>query len=72
MSKPDWEGFGRAIVEEWPTGDIDGGFLWDMALLHSLVVEIPGGYNPEEHFDEHGICPEKGDPWYEYNFKWAD
>lgn len=63
---PDWKGFGQALVEDWPTADIDGSFLFDMALKHRVIREIPGGYNPEQHIDAEGICPEPGDPWYEY------
>lgn len=66
--KPDWEGFGRDMVDEWPTGDIEGAYLFDAALRYGLIREIPGGYNPDEHIDAEGICPETGDPWYEYNF----
>ena len=65
---PDWEGFGRLIVDEWPVGDIEGSYLFDMAVKHGLIREISGGYNPDEHIDAEGICPETGDPWYEYNF----
>ena len=63
---PDWKGFGQALVEDWPTADIDGSFLFDMALKHSVIREIPGGYDPDQHIDAEGICPEPGDPWYEY------
>src|SRR5699024_10370267 len=28
-----------------------------------------GGYDPDQHFDAEGICPERGDPWYEYTFR---
>lgn len=67
-SAPDWEGFGRAMVEDWPTGDIEGSFLFDMALKYGLIKEIPGGYDPDQHEDVYGISPEDGDPWYEYSF----
>jgi hypothetical protein len=67
-SAPDWEGFGRALMEDWPTGDIDGSHLFDMSLKYGLITEVPGGYNPDEHIDAEGICPETGDPWYEYAF----
>ncbi len=68
MTQPDWEGFGRAMVEDWPVSDIDGGDLFEMALKFGLIRPVKGGYNPDEHEDEHGICPEKGDPWFEYAF----
>ena len=65
---PDWEGFGRDLLESWPVGDIDGSELFDAALRHGLIREIPGGYDPEKHIDTEGICPERGDPFYEYAF----
>lgn len=69
MSKaPDWEGFGRAIVDEWPTRQIDGNELFSLAWNFGLIREIAGGFDPDEHIDAEGICPEKGDPWYEYAF----
>jgi len=65
---PDWEGFCRDLLDEWPVRDIDGFELFDAALRNGLICEIPGGYDPEQHIDAEGICPEKGDPWYEYAF----
>jgi len=65
---PDWEGFGRAMVERWPVDDVDGSELFELALAFGLLHEIPGGYDPEHHIDAEGICPELGDPWYEYAF----
>jgi hypothetical protein len=67
-SAPDWEGFGRALLDSWPTNDIEGSELFALSLQFGLIRPIPGGYNPEEHIDAEGICPEDGDPWYEYNF----
>lgn len=69
-TKPDWEGFGRAVMNcGWPTNDIDGAELFELAEMYELVVPIKGGYDPENHIDAEGIGPEKGDPWYEFNFK---
>ncbi|MGR3524884.1 MAG: hypothetical protein ACU0CT_02655 [Paracoccaceae bacterium] len=65
---PDWEGFGRHLLECWPVCDMDGSDLFDAALRNGLIAEIPGGYDPEKHIDAEGICPEAGDPWYEYAF----
>lgn len=65
---PNWEGFGRDLLESWPVRDVDGSELFDAALRNGLIREIPGGYDPEQHIDAEGICPEKGDPWYEYAF----
>ena len=66
---PDWEGFGRAMVEDWPTNDIDGADLFELAAQYRLIAEVAGGYDPETHIDADCICPERGDPWYEYNFR---
>lgn len=66
---PNWEGFGRDLLESWPVRDVDGSELFDAALRNGLIQEIPGGYDPDRHIDAEGICPEKGDPWYEYAFK---
>ena len=66
---PDWEGFCRDLLESWPVRDVDGSELFDAALRNGLIQEIPGGYDPDQHIDAEGICPEKGDPWYEYAFK---
>lgn len=66
---PDWEGFGRDLLECWPVGDVDGADLFDAALRNGLIREVPGGYDPEQHTDAECICPEKGDPWYEYAFR---
>lgn len=66
---PDWEGFGRAMLEHWPVRDVDGAELFDLSLKHGLIAEVPGGYDPEQHIDAEGISPETGDPWYEYTFR---
>lgn len=66
---PNWEGFARDLMEHWPVRDVDGSELFDAALRNGLIQEIPGGYDPERHIDAEGICPEAGDPWYEYAFK---
>ena len=66
---PDWEDFGRAIMQYgWPTNDIDGSELFDLCLMYGLVRPIEGGFNPDEHIDAEGICPDAGDPWYEYAY----
>lgn len=65
---PDWEGFGRAVMADWPEcGDIDGFTLQDMAVEHGLLREVPGGFNPEEHIDV-TCCAEPGDVWFEVTF----
>ena len=65
---PDFEAFGRMVLQEWPVGDIDGSDLFAWALACHLIKEVEGGFDPEQHSDTECICPEIGDPWYEYNF----
>lgn len=65
---PDWEGFARDMMDEWPVRDVDGSELFEAALKHRLIREIDGGYDPDQHIDAEGISPEPGDPWYEYTF----
>lgn len=67
--KPDFEGFARAILEQWPTSDIDRADLFELSVSYGMISEVPGGYDPEHHIDAEGICPERGDPWYEYTFR---
>lgn len=67
-TSPDFEGFAKAVLEQWPTGDIDGCELFELCVSYGMVREIPGGYDPEHHIDAEGIGPERGDPWYEYTF----
>ena len=65
--QPDWEGFGRELCRDWPTGDVDGAELFDLSKKYRLIKEIPGGFDPDQHDDDCWGC-EKGDPWYEWNF----
>jgi hypothetical protein len=67
--KPDWENFAKAVLTEWPTGDLDGSLLFDLSLQYGMIQEVPGGYNSDDHIDADCICPEEGDPWYEYTFR---
>ena len=69
MSKPDWENFAKAVLADWPTGDLEGSVLFDLALQYGMIQEVPGGYNSDHHFDADGVGPEEGDPWYEYTFR---
>lgn len=60
----DWEGFGRAIMEEWQEHfDVDAGDKFELAVKFGVLVKIPGGFDPEQHCDENGDA-ERGDPWY--------
>lgn len=69
MSEPDWENFAKAVLTDWPTGDLDGSVLFELSLQYGMIQEVPGGYNSDHHIDADGICPEEGDPWYEYTFR---
>lgn len=68
MSKPDFEGFAKAVMRSWPEGGVDGFELQELAEKHSMIAPAPGGYDPERHFDEYGVAPEKGDPWFETTY----
>lgn len=68
-AEPDFEGFAKAILEQWPTSDIDGADLFQMSVSYGMIQEVPGGYDPDQHIDAECICPERGDPWYEYTFR---
>jgi len=65
----DFEGFAKDVMKAWPERGVDGFELQDLAEKHRLIVKVPGGYDPEHHFDEFGLAPEKGDPWYEIAYK---
>jgi uncharacterized small protein (DUF1192 family) len=69
MTNPDWENFAKAVLTDWPTGDLDGSVLFDLSLQYGMIQEVPGGFNSDHHIDADGICPEEGDPWYEYTFR---
>ena len=69
MSKPDWENFAKAVLADWPTYDLDGFTLFELSLQYGMIKEVAGGYNPDHHIDAEGICPQEGDPWYEYTFR---
>jgi hypothetical protein len=61
-----WAKLGAALMERWPEiGDIDGFCLQDMAVSAGVLQEVPGGYDPDEHFDIVGVGPEPGDQWFE-------
>ena len=67
MPKPDWEKFGMSIMANWPTGDVEGGELQYLAVENHILLPVEGGYDPDNHDDEHG-CAEPGDPWFVYNY----
>lgn len=65
---PDWEGFGRAIMEMWQAHcDLDAADRFEWALKYNLLREVVGGFDPESHDDEWGNA-EEGDDWYEVNY----
>lgn len=65
---PDWEAFGKAVMRNWPHGDVDGFELQDLAEKHSVILPVPGGYNPAVHGeDDYGAEP--GDPYFQRNYK---
>jgi len=66
---PDWENFSKAVFDNWPTGDLGGDLLFDLAFTYGMIKEVPGGYDPERHGEDHEYGSEPGDPWYEYTFK---
>jgi hypothetical protein len=68
---PDWEAFGRKMMEAWPHGGIEGFELQDEAERHRLIVEVPGGFDPGQH-DDGGWGPEPGDPWFLRNYTPAE
>jgi uncharacterized coiled-coil protein SlyX len=69
MTTPDWENFAKAVLADWPTGDMEGSVLFDLALEYGMIQEVPGGYSSDHHIDADCICPEEGDPWYVYTFR---
>ena len=67
-NKPDWESFGKAIMSNWPHGDVDGCELQDLAEQFNVIVPCEGGFDPNKHMDIDCVCPEKGDPWFLPNY----
>jgi len=67
---PDWESFGRMVMAEvgWPVDCIEGSTLFEISLRCHLIKPVEGGFDPDQHDDDEGICPEPGDPRYEWNF----
>ena len=61
-----WAQLGVAVMEGWPEiGDVDEFMVQEMAVKTGVLREIPGGYDPEQHYDSVGVDPEPGDPWFE-------
>lgn len=66
---PDWEGFAKAITGDWPDDDVDGADVFQCAVKHRLIIEVPGGFDPDKHDDDHGIGLLPGDPFFQWNDK---
>jgi hypothetical protein len=72
MKTPNFEAFAKDVMKDWPEGfDIDAADLQDMAIKHGLLQEVEGGFDPEQHEDEHG-CAEPGDSWFMTTYQGAD
>ena len=66
LLKPNWESFGREIMEAWPDG-VDGLDLQDIAVRHMVVVETT--YDPAKHGADGDYGAQPGDPWFVRNYK---
>lgn len=72
---PDWEGFSRAIMDQhFLFDDLEGDVRHKLALKFNLIVQIDGGFDPEnqDHRDGDEYGAEKGDAWFKYNFSTAE
>jgi len=67
-NRPDWEGFGRAIMEVWPDSGIDGEDLQEAAEHYGIIYRAPGGYNPHRHGDEWADIIKPGEPFFVRNY----
>jgi len=63
---PDWESFGRAVMQVWPEGDLDGFELQELAIKHHVLLPEPDGFDPSKHEDVYG-CADAGDDWFVLN-----
>lgn len=68
MTEPNWEAFGREIMEAWPEGGVDGFGLQDIAVKHGVLIETK--FDLAKHRDDHtdawGV--RQGDPWLERTY----
>lgn len=68
LDGPDWQGFGRAIMEDWALHfDVDASDKFEWALKFGLLKTVEGGFDPEKHVDRYCEA-ERGDDWYELNY----
>lgn len=68
-TKPDWERFGRAIMEGWPDMcDLDCFEVQDLAEMCGVLLKVK--FDPEKHAcDEAEYYDVKpGDDWYIKNY----
>ena len=65
---PDWEGFARAVMEAWPSGDVDGFDLQYLADRYHIIKIVEGGFDPSVHVDECGVGFDPGDEFFERNY----
>lgn len=66
MSRPEIEAlkeFARARIKDAWAGCDDGGTIQDHAVELGLIIEVPGGYDPEKH-GESEFGTEPGEPWF--------
>jgi hypothetical protein len=69
LNKPDWKGFGEAVMEEFGEHrDLSAEDKFDFALKFHIIKEVPGGFDPEVHVDAFDCGVEPGDPWYMPNY----
>lgn len=66
---PNWEAFGRDVLarSDWEWYDLEGSEVFELAQKHHLIKPVPGGFNPETHYDD-GLGLEPGDPWFQANY----
>ena len=64
---PDWEAFGREVMQHWPEGAPDGFALQDLAEKHGLLRKV--AFDPRKH-DDPELGAVKGDPWYEFTYRY--
>lgn len=69
MTKPDWEAFGREIMEAWPEGGVDGFELQDAAVKHGVLRETAYDFKAHGKEDHYDWGLQEGDVYFERNYK---
>lgn len=68
-TEPDWEAFGKAVMEYWPeSAAIDCFDLQELAEKHNIILKAPTGYDPARH-GESECGEEPGEPYFERNYE---